>query len=57
VQIVNANKVLPLDAKYPSLKHTVYVTFGEPIDPNDFGSVDELLEETRLRVTSLDATH
>jgi len=53
VQIVNANKVLPLDAKYPSLKHTVYVIFGEPIDPDDFDSIDELLEETRSRITSL----
>ena len=55
VRIINANKVLPLDAKYPSLRHTVYVVFGEPIDPDDFDSVPDLLEETRIRITALDA--
>lgn len=55
VRIINANKVLPLDQKVPSLRHTVYVVFGEPIDPVEFDSVPELLAETADRITSLEA--
>ena len=53
VGIVNANKVLPLDQKWPSLRHTVYVVFGEPIDPHRFDSVSDLLDETQRRITAL----
>jgi 1-acyl-sn-glycerol-3-phosphate acyltransferase len=55
VRIINANKVLPLDQKVPSLRHTVYVVFGEPINPVEFDSVPELLAETADRITSLEA--
>ena len=55
VRLINANEVLPLDRKFPSRGHTVYVVFGEPMDPDDYASVDELLEETRRRITALDA--
>ena len=53
VRLVNANEVLPVDEKLPDLGHTVYVIFGQPIDPDDFASVPELLDEVRLRITSL----
>lgn len=53
IRIVDANKVLPLGRKFPSLGHAVHVIFGEPIDPADFDSVPDLLEETRRRITSL----
>lgn len=53
VGIINANKVLPLDQKVPSLRHHVYVVFGEPIDPHVFDTVDELLAETQRRITAL----
>lgn len=56
VGIVNANKVLPLDQKWPSLRHTVYVVFGEPIDPDGFDSVSDLLDETQRRITALTRT-
>lgn len=54
VRLVNANKVLPLDRKFPVFGHTVYVIFGEPIHPDDYASVPELLDEVRLRITTLD---
>jgi 1-acyl-sn-glycerol-3-phosphate acyltransferase len=53
VRLVNANEVLPLDAKMPRFGHTVYVLFGEPIDPDGFASVDDLLDEVETRITSL----
>ncbi|MDO3637643.1 lysophospholipid acyltransferase family protein [Mycolicibacterium arseniciresistens] len=53
VSLVNANKVLPVGRRFPSFGHTVYVLFGEPIDPDDFESVSELLEEIRLRITTM----
>lgn len=53
VHLVNANQVLPLDKKFPSFGHTVHVIFGEPIDPDGFATVDELLAEVQLRITSL----
>ena len=52
VRIVNANKVLPLDKKFPSFGHTVHVIFGEPIDPDEFESVTELLDEVQRRITT-----
>jgi 1-acyl-sn-glycerol-3-phosphate acyltransferase len=54
VRLVNANEVLPVDKKLPDLGHTVYVIFGEPIDPDDFATVPELLAEVRLRITTLE---
>ena len=53
VRLVNANKVLPLDRKFPVFGHTVYVVFGNPIPPDDFASVPDLLDEVRLRITTL----
>ena len=54
VRLVNANKVLPPDRKFPDFGHTVHVIFGEPIDPDDFASVPELLDEVQRRITTLD---
>jgi 1-acyl-sn-glycerol-3-phosphate acyltransferase len=54
VRLINANKVLPLDKKFPRLGSTVYVIFGEPIDPDEFATVQELLDEVRLRITTLE---
>jgi len=54
VRLVNADKVLPLDKKLPVLGHTVYVIFGEPIDPDRFESVQELLDEVRAQITTLE---
>ncbi|MGA5463597.1 lysophospholipid acyltransferase family protein [Mycobacterium sp. NPDC050041] len=53
VSLVNANKVLPVGRSFPSFGHTVYVLFGEPIDPADFDSVTDLLEEIHLRITAM----
>lgn len=53
VRLVDANKVLPLDRSFPSFGHHVYVLFGEPIEPADFESVDDLLDEVQRRITSL----
>lgn len=53
VRIVNANMVLPLDRRFPSLGHDVKVVFGDPIDPDEFESVDALLGEVQRRITSL----
>ena len=55
IGIINANKVLPLDKKVPSLRHAVYVVFGEPIDPDEFDSIPDLLAETERRITALEA--
>jgi len=55
VRLVNANKVLPLDKRFPSFGHTVYVTFGDPIHPGEFESIAELLGEVQLRITTLEA--
>ena len=55
VRLVNANELLPVDKKFPVFGHTVYVIFGEPIHPADFASVPELLDEVRLRITTLEA--
>ncbi|CAN5686115.1 lysophospholipid acyltransferase family protein [soil metagenome] len=54
VRLVNANKVLPLYKKFPTFGHTVYVIFGDPIEPDEFASVPELLDEVRLRITTLE---
>ena len=54
VRIIDANKVLPLDKRFPSFGHTVYVVFGNPIDPDEFATVPELLDEVQRRVTSLE---
>jgi 1-acyl-sn-glycerol-3-phosphate acyltransferase len=53
VSLVNANKVLPVGRRFPSFGHTVYVRFGEPIGPDDFDSVTDLLEEIRSRITTM----
>jgi 1-acyl-sn-glycerol-3-phosphate acyltransferase len=53
VRLVNANKVLPLDKRFPSLGHSVSVIFGDPIDPGGFESVPELLDEVQRRITTL----
>lgn len=55
VRLINANKVLPLGQRLPSFGHAVHVIFGEPIHPDDFESVTELLDETQRRITALDA--
>jgi 1-acyl-sn-glycerol-3-phosphate acyltransferase len=54
VRLVDANKVLPLDAKFPSFGHTVHVIFGDPIHPAEFDTVDQLLDEVALRITTLE---
>jgi 1-acyl-sn-glycerol-3-phosphate acyltransferase len=54
VRLVNANKVLPLDKRFPSFGHTVHVIFGEPLRPVEFESVPALLDELRLRIAALD---
>lgn len=54
VRLVNANKVLPLGKKFPIFGHTVYVIFGAPIDPDEFASVPELLDEVQMRITTLE---
>jgi 1-acyl-sn-glycerol-3-phosphate acyltransferase len=53
VRLVNANELLPVDEKFPVFGHTVYVIFGEPINPDDFATVPDLLDEVRLRITTL----
>jgi 1-acyl-sn-glycerol-3-phosphate acyltransferase len=53
VRLVNADKVLPLDKRFPSMGHTVHVIFGDPIHPGEFGSVAELLDEVQRRITTL----
>lgn len=53
VCLVNANKVLPVGRRFPSFGHTVYVLFGQPIDPDDFGTVTELLDEIHSRITAM----
>lgn len=53
VRLVNANKVLPLDKRFPSFGHTVSVIFGDPIEPDEFASVPELLDEVHRRITTL----
>ena len=52
VRLVNANELLPVDQKFPVFGHTVYVIFGEPINPDDFATVPDLLDEVRLRITT-----
>jgi 1-acyl-sn-glycerol-3-phosphate acyltransferase len=53
VRLVNANELLPVDQKFSVFGHTVYVIFGEPINPDDFATVPDLLDEVRLRITTL----
>jgi 1-acyl-sn-glycerol-3-phosphate acyltransferase len=53
VRLVDANKVLPLDRRFPSFGDHVRVVFGEPIDPDDFETVDDLLDDVERRITSL----
>ncbi len=53
VRLVDANKVLPLDRTLPSFGHHVHVIFGEPIEPDDYATVDALLAEVERRITSL----
>lgn len=55
VRLVNANKVLPLNRRFPVLGHTVHVLFGDPIDPDEFPSIPELLDEVQRRITMLTA--
>jgi 1-acyl-sn-glycerol-3-phosphate acyltransferase len=57
VRLVNANEVLPLDKKFPRFGSTVHVIFGEPIDPGEFATVAELLDEVRRRITALEVPH
>jgi len=54
VRLVNANEVLPLGKKFPRSGSTVYVIFGDPIDPDEFATVSELLDEVQRRITCLD---
>ncbi|MCU1700208.1 MAG: putative 1-acylglycerol-3-phosphate O-acyltransferase [Mycobacterium sp.] len=54
VRLVNADKVLPLDKKFPRFGSTVYVIFGEPIHPDEFATVPELLDEVQLRISCLE---
>jgi 1-acyl-sn-glycerol-3-phosphate acyltransferase len=54
VRLVNANEVLPLGKKFPRSGSTVCVIFGEPIDPDEFPTVPELLGEVQLRITCLE---
>lgn len=54
VRIVNANLVLPVDEKFPIFGHTVYVIFGDPIQPDDYAAVPDLLDEVRRSITSLE---
>jgi 1-acyl-sn-glycerol-3-phosphate acyltransferase len=53
VRLVNADKVLPLDRKFPVFGHEVSVIFGEPVAPDDFTTAQELLDEVRRRITTL----
>lgn len=53
VGLVNANKVLPLGKTLPSLGHSVFVRFGDPIHPSDFESPTDLLNEVQQRITAL----
>ncbi|WP_185935115.1 lysophospholipid acyltransferase family protein, partial [Mycolicibacterium hodleri] len=54
VRIVNANHVLPVDKKFPVFGHTVHVIFGDQIQPDDYATVPDLLDEVRRRITSLE---
>jgi 1-acyl-sn-glycerol-3-phosphate acyltransferase len=54
VRLVNANGVLPLDKKVPRFGSTVQVIFGDPIDPDEFATVPELLDEVQRRITTLE---
>jgi 1-acyl-sn-glycerol-3-phosphate acyltransferase len=54
VRLVNANEVLPLGKKFPRFGSTVYVIFGEPIHPDEFATVPELLDEVQLRISCLE---
>jgi 1-acyl-sn-glycerol-3-phosphate acyltransferase len=54
VRLVNANEVLPLGKKFPRRGSTVHVIFGDPIDPDEFATVPELLDEVRRRITALE---
>jgi 1-acyl-sn-glycerol-3-phosphate acyltransferase len=56
VILVNADKVLPVGQRFPSFGQTVYVLFGEPIDPDDFDSVTDPLGEIRSRRRCCDTT-
>jgi 1-acyl-sn-glycerol-3-phosphate acyltransferase len=53
VRLVNANKVLPIGKKFPRFGSTVYVIFGDPIHPDEFATVPELLDEVQRRITTL----
>lgn len=53
VRIVNANAVLPLDKKFPRFGNTVSVIFGDPIGPDEFATVPELLDEVQRRIATL----
>jgi 1-acyl-sn-glycerol-3-phosphate acyltransferase len=55
VRLVNANEVLPLGKKFPRFGSTVYVIFGDPIHPDEFATVPELLDEVQQRITTLQA--
>lgn len=53
VRLINANKVLPLDQRFPNRGHTVHVIFGEPIEPARFESVEDLLDEVQRAIVAL----
>jgi 1-acyl-sn-glycerol-3-phosphate acyltransferase len=53
VRIVNANAVLALDKKFPRFGNTVSVIFGDPIGPDEFATVPELLDEVQRRIATL----
>jgi 1-acyl-sn-glycerol-3-phosphate acyltransferase len=54
VRLVNANEVLPLGKKFPRSGSTVYVIFGDPIHPDEYATVPELLDEVQRRITTLE---
>ena len=54
VRLVNANEVLPLDKRFPRFGNTVSVIFGDLIDPDEFATVPELLDEVQRRITTLE---
>ena len=54
VRLIGANAVLPLGRRIPRFGNTVHVIFGRPIQPTEFDSVPELLDEVQRRITTLE---
>lgn len=54
VRLIGANAVLPLGKRVPRFGRTVHVIFGRPIQPTEFDSVTELLDEVQRRITTLE---